>query len=74
MMARVDYDFSALEKGSESLMQRFGFLEVAMRQSDLAFEVRDYLSAHPNADFFIFSKSGRTYSIVPNLKFLSISI
>ena len=30
-------------------MQRFGFLEVAMRQSDLAFEVRDYLSAHPNA-------------------------
>ncbi len=49
LMARVDYDFSALEKGSESLMQRFGFLEVAMRQSDLAFEVRDYLSAHPNA-------------------------
>ena len=30
-------------------MQRFGFLEVAMRQNDLAFEVRDYLRAHPNA-------------------------
>ena len=30
-------------------MQRFGSLEVAMRQNDLAFEVRDYLKAHPNA-------------------------
>lgn len=45
----VDYDFSALEKKSKSLMQRFGFLEVAMRQNDLAFEVRDYLKAHPAA-------------------------
>ena len=45
----VDYDFSALEKKSKSLMQRFGFLEVAMRQTDLAFEVQDYLKAHPNA-------------------------
>ena len=46
---RIDYDFSALEKKSQSLMQRFGFLEVAMRQNDLAFEVRDYLKNHPNA-------------------------
>ncbi len=30
-------------------MQRFGSLEVAMRQNDLAFEVRDYLKTHPNA-------------------------
>ena len=30
-------------------MQRFGFLEVAMRQNDLAFEVRNYLKSHPNA-------------------------
>ena len=30
-------------------MQRFGSLEVAMRQNDLAFEVRDYLKDHPNA-------------------------
>ena len=30
-------------------MQRFGSLEVAMRQNDLAFEVRDYLKSHPNA-------------------------
>ena len=45
----VDYDFPTLEKKSQSLIQRFGFLEVAMRQSDLAFEVRDYLKTHPNA-------------------------
>jgi len=30
-------------------MQRFGSLEVAMRQNDLAFEVRDYLKDHPRA-------------------------
>ena len=45
----VDYDFSALEKKSRNSMQRFGFLEVAMRQNDLAFEVRDYLKTHPKA-------------------------
>ena len=49
LMDEVDYDFSALEKKSGSMMQRFGFLEAAMRQNDLAFEVRDYLKAHPNA-------------------------
>ena len=30
-------------------MQRFGSLEVAIRQNDLAWEVRDYLKNHPNA-------------------------
>ena len=30
-------------------MQRFGSLEVAMRQNDLACEVRDYLKSHPKA-------------------------
>lgn len=49
LMDEIDYDFSALEKKSESLMQRFGFLEAAMRQNDLAFEVRDYLKTHPYA-------------------------
>ena len=49
LVRAVDYDFSALEQKSRSLMQRFGFLEVAMRQNDLAFEVRDYLKAHPTA-------------------------
>lgn len=45
----IDYDFSDLEKKSGSLMQRFGFLEDAMRQNDLAYEVRDYLRSHPRA-------------------------
>lgn len=45
----VDYNFSAFQKKSHRLMQRFGFLEVAMRQNDLAFEVREYLKSHPNA-------------------------
>lgn len=45
----IDYDFSDLEKKSGSLMQRFGFLEAAMRQNDLAYEVRDYLRSHPRA-------------------------
>ena len=49
LIDQIDYDFSEAEKNSRSLMQRFGALEVAMRQNDLAFEVRDYLKAHPNA-------------------------
>lgn len=49
LMQEIDYDFSQLEQKSKGLMQRFGFLEVAMRQTDLAFEVRDYLKTHPNA-------------------------
>ena len=49
LMDKVDYDFALLEKKSKSLMQRFGFLEAAMRQNDLAWEVRDYLASHPDA-------------------------
>ena len=49
LIDQIDYDFSVAEKNSRSLMQRFGFLEVAMRQSDLAWEVRDYLRTHPRA-------------------------
>ena len=49
LMKEINYDFSDLSKKSKSLMQRFGFLEVAMRQTDLAIEVRDYLKTHPNA-------------------------
>ena len=45
----IDYDFSKLAEKSKSMMQRFGFLEAAMRQNDLAYEVRDYLKSHPNA-------------------------
>ena len=49
LIDQIDYDFAALAKKSGSLMHQFGFLEVAMRQSDLAWEVRDYLKSHPNA-------------------------
>ena len=49
LIDQIDYDFSEVEKNSRSSMQRFGSLEVAMRQNDLAFEVRDYLKNHPEA-------------------------
>lgn len=49
LIERIDYDFSANEAKARSLMQRFGFLEVAARQNDLAWEVRDYLREHPSA-------------------------
>ena len=49
LLEQIDYDFSALEQRSGGLIQTFGALEVAMRQSDLAFEVREYLRAHPRA-------------------------
>ena len=45
----IDYDFSEADKNAHSLMQRFGSLEVAMRQNDLAWEIRDYLKTHPHA-------------------------
>ena len=49
LINEIDYDFSQAEENARGLMQRFGSLEVAMRQNDLAFEVRDYLKTHPNA-------------------------
>ena len=49
LISEIDYDFSDAEKNSRGLMQRFGSLEVAMRQNDLAFEIRDYLKNHPKA-------------------------
>ena len=49
LIDEIDYDFSEAEKNSRSLMQRFGSLEVAVRQNDLAWEVRDYLKSHPTA-------------------------
>lgn len=45
----LDYDFSALAEKTGDAMHRFGFLEVAMRQSDLEWEIRDYLKTHPRA-------------------------
>lgn len=49
LIEQVDYDFSLLEKQAQKTMYRFGFLEVAMRQNDLMWEIKDYLKAYPNA-------------------------
>ena len=49
LIDKIDYDFSETSKKSDGCIQRFGFLEVAMRQNDVACEIRDYLGAHQNA-------------------------
>ena len=49
LIDRLDYDFSKEEEKSMGLMQRFGSLEVAMRQKDLSAEVREYLARYPYA-------------------------
>lgn len=45
----LDYDFSIKGKAMESVAGRFGALEVAQRQNDLIFEIKDYLVGHPKA-------------------------
>lgn len=45
----LDYDFSEKRKLMESQAGLFGALEVAQRQYDLMWEVKDYLSSHPKA-------------------------
>ncbi|WP_022769895.1 MULTISPECIES: class I SAM-dependent methyltransferase [unclassified Butyrivibrio] len=45
----LDYDFAVKGKRMESGVGLFGALEVAQRQYDLAWEVRDYLKNHPDA-------------------------
>lgn len=49
IIEQIDYDFSSVEKMSGKAIYRFGFLEVAMRQNDLVWEVKDYLKTHPKA-------------------------
>ena len=49
LIDRIDYDFSPLEEKSKSFAHRFGALEVAMRESDLMVEAKDYLESHPYA-------------------------
>ena len=46
---KIDYDFSGTAKNSGGIMQKFGFLEVAARQNDLALEIKNYLNSYPNA-------------------------
>ena len=45
----LDYDFSDKGRKMESAAGLFGALEVAQRQYDTAWEVRDYLRTHPEA-------------------------
>ena len=40
LINEIDYDFSEAEKNSRGLMQRFGSLEVAMRQHTGSFRYR----------------------------------
>ena len=49
LIEQIDYDFSLLEEQAKKTMYRFGFLEVAMRQNDLAYEIKDYLKDRPKA-------------------------
>ena len=49
LIGQIDYDFPELGRSAKGLIERFGYLEVAVRQSDLAWEVQDYLKTHPNA-------------------------
>lgn len=45
----LDYDFEEKGKRMESGAGLFGALEVAQRQYDLGWEVKDYLKSHPKA-------------------------
>lgn len=49
LCAQLDYDFSDLDAHAKSTFWQFGALEAAMRQIDMEWEIRDYLSAHPAA-------------------------
>ncbi len=46
---RLDYDFSELEKKNNSFLYEFGSLEVAMRQLDIMWEIKEYLKKHQKA-------------------------
>lgn len=46
---QLDYDFSALENKHNSFFYEFGLLEVAMRQLDLQWEIKQYLKKYPAA-------------------------
>ncbi len=49
LIGRLDYDFSAMEKKASGIGYQFGALEVAMRETDLMTEMKEYLDAHPQA-------------------------
>ena len=46
---QLDYDPSKIEKKTSKFVQRYGALEITMRQIDLMIEVKEYLTKHPDA-------------------------
>lgn len=46
---KLNYDFSAQETKKNSFAYEFGALEVAMRQLDIMWEIREYLKIYPKA-------------------------
>ena len=49
IMEQLDYDYSALEEKKNKTGFRFGYLEAAVRYSDIGMEVQAYLKKHPGA-------------------------
>ncbi len=49
LCAKLEYDFTELEKRNQSFLYEFGFLEAAMRQLDMIWEIEDYLKKYPKA-------------------------
>lgn len=49
LIHQLDYDFTTLESKQKSSMHRFGALEVAMRQTDIAIEIKKYVKQYPMA-------------------------
>ena len=49
LIGRLDYDFASVAAKSGTLVQKFGALEIGMRENDLAMEIEDYLRVHPRA-------------------------
>lgn len=51
---KLDYDFSELDRKATSTSYEFGALEGAMRQLDMMWEIKDYLTDHPKASIVCF--------------------
>ena len=49
LMEMLDYDFGDVEKRGKGIVERFGSLEVAVRQKSFIYEVKEYLKKHPKA-------------------------
>ncbi len=49
LVETLDYDFRKIADKMNTFMGRFGVLETAMRQYDLAYEIDQYLKKHPDA-------------------------